>query len=209
MTISYHILPADIGRNFRHSLSRSRNKGLLLLSLLCIVPLFMVLSVVWDAWLRNSLNVLTIVIIIAMFVPFVLVVTLLSINALEQFYPKGASAPVSETEITPDLLRFDKRRILDEDNLVLEPVEAAWGDVSGIHWHEGDIVFLCSGRIPNNFIPKTAFASPQEAELFYNTARQHWEAVKHRTAGVALGETVWPPAPRPSNSVEPGDTPQC
>ena len=206
MKISYYILPTDIRRNFRHSLSRSRNKGVLLLSLLSIVPLFMVLLVVWDAWSHKTLSIVTFVEIAAMFALPVFALTILPMQAFEQLYPKGASAPLSTTEISPSLLCFDKRRMLDEDELVLEPVEAKWGDVSSIHWHEGDIVFLCSGRVSNNFIPKTAFASPQEAELFYSTARQHWEAVKFGTADLGQDRIVWPPAPRSGNSAEPGDT---
>ena len=205
MKISYHILPADIRWNFRHSLSRAPGKGALPLLILSIVPSSLIIVPLWDAWIDNKLSISTFVIIIAILVPPLLVMTMLSMHAFEQLYPKGASAPFSTTEISPTLLCFDKRRVQDEDQLVLEPVEAAWSDVCGIHWHGGDIVFLCSGRIPNNFIPKTAFASPQEAELFYKTARQHWETVKYSAADAGQGETVWPPAPRPSNSAEPGD----
>ena len=206
MKISYHILPADIRRNFRHSISRSRNKGALPLLLLSIVLLSLIIVPLWDAWLDNTLGISTFVIITAILVPPLLVMTMLSMHAFEQLYPKGASAPLSTTEISPIHLCFDKRRVIDEDELVLEPVEATWSDVSGIYWHGGDLVFLCSGRIPNNFIPKTAFASPQEAELFYKTARQHWEAVKYSAADAGRGETVWPPAPRPGNSAEPDNT---
>jgi hypothetical protein len=85
------------------------------------------------------------------------------------------------------------------------------------HWTDfediaiiGDLLYFTLKKKRILIIPKSAFANASEAAMFLETARQHWDAAKtrHRYAASAT-EGVWPPAPRPGNSVEPGDRPKC
>jgi len=207
LEIAYHIQPADVRKNFFCLLSRSRNKGAIFAFVFSIVPVTMIAVVLWDAWSNHRLDWWVLVIILFMFCPPLLVVTIISMHGMEQLYPKGPASPFSTTEMTPDFLCFTTRRMLDEE-LLLELVQVPWVVVRDVVWHEGGVVFLCSGRTSNNFIPKSAFATPQELELFANTACRYWEAAKQEIFISPQDETIWPPAPRPANSAEPGDGPE-
>ena len=60
------------------------------------------------------------------------------------------------------------------------------------------------------FIPKLAFSSGVEAEAFFATALTYWRNAKGLPPP-PVPETlgVWPPAPRPANSAEPGGSAEC
>ena len=58
----------------------------------------------------------------------------------------------------------------------------------------------------HSYIPKSAFDSRAEADAFYQTALQFWREAKGLPEPpIPSTVGVWPPAPRPSNSAEPGD----
>jgi hypothetical protein len=88
--------------------------------------------------------------------------------------------------------------------------KSSWRDFSRLA-EESDYFYLVGWRRAIQ-IPKRAFRSPTEAERFFEAALSYWCEARGLpltpppnpdTAG------VWPPAPRPGNSAEPGDSPQC
>lgn len=73
---------------------------------------------------------------------------------------------------------------------------------------EADYFYLMGWR-RTFYIPKRAFDSRAEAELFFQTALTYWHEAKGTKPSIAETVGVWPPAPRSGNPVEPGDTPSC
>jgi len=66
----------------------------------------------------------------------------------------------------------------------------AWTQIAWVLEHQQDIYF---GRARASFfVPRTAFASPEQAQAFLEAARKYW-----KNPG-GPDETVWPPPPRRS-----------
>jgi len=74
--------------------------------------------------------------------------------------------------------------------------KVAW---TSLHTIEEDqaYLFLFMSKTNAHVIPKRAFTSQREAQLFGDTARRYLDAAKTRTLVTADDAAVWPPAPRP------------
>jgi hypothetical protein len=72
----------------------------------------------------------------------------------------------------------------------------------------GDYVVIClkAGMI---VIPRRAFPDGQAADSAYQKTLSYWRKAKGIPLSIPDTAGVWPPAPRPGNSVEPGDGPEC
>ncbi len=81
-----------------------------------------------------------------------------------------------------------------------------WQRVSNIS-QEAEHLTICSENYIALVVPRRAFPNEQAAEGFYTAALAYWHEAKG-TMPPPVPEIagVWPPAPRPGNSAEPGDT---
>ena len=85
-----------------------------------------------------------------------------------------------------------------------------WKIIAGVVQTETDILLIQNSLGGGTFVPLAAFTDPREAQRFYELAVSYREAAKRGQPLPPSDETgVWPPAPRPGNSAEPGDTPSC
>ena len=82
-----------------------------------------------------------------------------------------------------------------------------WLAVVGIISTQSGIFLFRKGIFAATFVPVTAFTDPREAQRFYEAATGYWRDAKGILPPIADTSGVWPPAPRPGNSAEPGDTP--
>ncbi len=89
--------------------------------------------------------------------------------------------------------------------------KAAWTAFASLT--EGVDHYFFTGWRYAFFLPKLAFDSRAEADAFYRTALLFWREAKGlpepSIPAVPNVSRVWPPAPRPGNSAEPGDGPEC
>lgn len=79
-----------------------------------------------------------------------------------------------------------------------------WSECEGILCTATDILIFEDVYGFGVHVPLGAFIDPHEALRFCETATGYWRSAKGLPALDASG--VWPPAPRPSNSAEPGDS---
>lgn len=71
-----------------------------------------------------------------------------------------------------------------------------WSAISEVRHKNGDTFFWQKGK-DGNFVPRSAFCSPQEAQAFFETARGFWEAAKNGPpVSLPQDEAAWPPPPR-------------
>ena len=92
--------------------------------------------------------------------------------------------------------------------------DEAWPRQTIIKWsaiidivctHTGIFLFR-KGFFAATFVPMTAFTDLREIQRFYETATDYWREAKGMLPPpIPDTSGVWPPAPRPSNSAEPGD----
>lgn len=80
-----------------------------------------------------------------------------------------------------------------------------WKDVNAI-LVTGEYICFCQDIPSAIVVPKLAFTNQEQATAFCATALEYWHKAKG-TAPPPVPDTAgsWPPAPRVSNSVEPGD----
>ena len=81
-----------------------------------------------------------------------------------------------------------------------------WSAIIDISCTQDSIFLFRKGFFAATFVPMTAFTDPSEAQCFCETATGYWRGAKGLPATpVPDTARVWPPAPRSSNSAEPGD----
>ncbi len=74
--------------------------------------------------------------------------------------------------------------------------KVAWTTLKSIE-EDSAYLFLFVDKLVAHIIPKRAFSSPHEADMFLNTARRFWEAAKSGSPlPVPQDGEVWPPPPR-------------
>ena len=82
----------------------------------------------------------------------------------------------------------------------------SWQRVSGV-FQEAEHITICYENFAALVIPYRAFPNEQAAKDFYTESVYYWHEAKGMTPPpIPDMSGVWPPAPRPSNSAEPGDT---
>jgi len=69
----------------------------------------------------------------------------------------------------------------------------------------GEHICFCQNYPIAVVVPKLAFAGEEQADAFLGQAIHYWHHATGRTQPPPYVVGVWPPAPRPSNSAEPGD----
>jgi hypothetical protein len=92
-----------------------------------------------------------------------------------------------------------------------------WGLSNRVRWESlttildtGDYICFCRAFPVAVVIPKSAFRREERVNAFLEQATHYWHDATGRTQPLPLDTAgVWPPAPRPGNSVEPGDGPEC
>lgn len=72
--------------------------------------------------------------------------------------------------------------------------KAAWMTLKSLE-EDSEYLFLFLDRLVAHVIPKRAFASPHEADMFLSTARRYWEAAKSGQPIPAEDAATWPPPP--------------
>ena len=73
--------------------------------------------------------------------------------------------------------------------------KVAWSTMKSLE-EDPEYLFLFVDRLVAHVIPKCAFSSPHEAEVFLNTARRYWVAANSGEPISAEDTAVWPPPPR-------------
>ncbi len=96
--------------------------------------------------------------------------------------------------IGPHRVSIDQNWFFEETSA--REIKYTWGSFESVE-ENTRYFFLFLSRNLAFTVPKRAFASPHEAELFANTARRYLDAAKTRTPVTADDAAVWPPAPRP------------
>ena len=101
--------------------------------------------------------------------------------------PTPTSTRICSTSIYPELFR---------DVTPDKTMDYAWTQITDIRLHKSDFYFWLGGT-KGNFIPGSAFDDRRGAQLFFETAVQHWRAAKSgHLAAFPSRDGVWPPAPR-------------
>ena len=72
----------------------------------------------------------------------------------------------------------------------------AWAILMSLE-EDGDYLYYFRTKANAYIIPKRAFTSYSEAQVFLDTSRRYWEAAKAGTSATSEDAAVWPPAPRP------------
>jgi len=82
------------------------------------------------------------------------------------------------------------------ERTTVNDTKMAWTTIQAIE-EDQNYFFLFISKSVAHIIPKRAFSSPHEAQVFLSDTRRYWDAAKTRTPVIADNPAVWPPAPRP------------
>lgn len=73
--------------------------------------------------------------------------------------------------------------------------KTAWATMKSLE-EDPEYFYLFLDKLMAHTVPKRAFSSPREADLFMATARRYWGAAKTGQSVPTDGADIWPPPPR-------------